>query len=40
MYVLAKVGDHRSYKNRDINSYMDTYEKAELTASIRYITVI
>ena len=32
MYLLAKFGDHRSYRNEDINSYMNTYEKAELTA--------
>ena len=41
MYLLAKFGDHRSYGNGDINSYIksyiDTWEKAELTASIRQI---
>ena len=41
MYLLAKFGDHRSYRNRDINpyinSYMDTLEEAELIASIRHI---
>ena len=34
MYLLAKFGDHRSYRNGDINtyikSYMDTLENAEL----------
>ena len=32
MYLLAKVGGHRSYGNRDINSYinsyMDTFDKS------------
>ena len=40
MYLLAKFGDHKSYRNGDVNSfnfYMDTLEKAELTASIRCI---
>ena len=40
MYLLAKFGGQRSYRNRDINSYinslMDTLENAELTASIRH----
>ena len=36
MYLLAKFGGHRSYRNGDINSYMDTLEKAELTTSIRH----
>ena len=36
MYLLAKYGDYRSYRNGDINSYMDTLEKAELTASIHH----
>ena len=35
--MLAKFGNHRSYRNRDINSYMDTLGKAELTASIRLL---
>ena len=37
MYLIAKFGGHRSDRNVDINSYMDTLEKAELTASIRHI---
>ena len=41
MCLLAKFGDHRSYRNGDINpqinSYMATLEKAELKTSIRYI---
>ena len=40
MYLLAKFGDHKSYRNGDVSSfnfYMDTLEKAELTASIRCI---
>ena len=41
MYLLAKFGDHRSYRNGDINSYINSYivamEKAELTASICHI---
>ena len=40
MYLLAKSGDIGSCKNEDINSYnnsfMDTFEKAEVTASIRH----
>ena len=43
MYLLAKFGDHRSYKIGDINSYINSYkntlQKAELTASIRHIAV-
>ena len=43
MYLLGKFGDHRSYRNGDINffisSYMDILERAELTASIRYIVI-
>ena len=39
MYPLPKFGDHRSYRKGDINSYMDTLEKAELTASIRHIAI-
>ena len=41
MYLLAKFGDHRSYRNGDINSYinsyMDTLEIAALTALICHI---
>ena len=37
MYLLAKFGHHRSYRNGDINSYMDTLEKAELLVSIHHI---
>ena len=41
--MLAKFGDHRSYRNGDIdfftNSYMDTLEKAELTFFIRHIAI-
>ena len=40
MYLLAKFGDHKPYRNGDVNSfnfYMDTLEKAEPTASIRCI---
>ena len=41
MYLIAKFGGHRSYRNgginSDINSYMDTLEKAELTSSNRHI---
>ena len=37
MYLLAKLGDHRFYRTGDINSYinsyMDTLENAEVTAS-------
>ena len=43
MYLLVKFGDHRSYRNRDINSYtnsyMDTLEKPELAALIRHIAI-
>ena len=43
MYLLTKFGDHRSYRNGDINSYinsyMDTLEKVELTASIGHIAI-
>ena len=39
--VPAKFGDHRSYINGDINSYissyMETLEKAKPTASVRNI---
>ena len=41
MYLLAKFGDHGSHRNRDMNSYiksyMNTFEKAELTDLIRHI---
>ena len=41
MYLLAKFAGHRSYENGNINpyinSYMNTSEKAELSASIRHI---
>ena len=41
MFLLAKFVGHRSYRNGEISfyisSYMDTLEKAELTASIRHI---
>ena len=40
MFLLAKFGGHSSYENGNINycisSYMDTSQKAELTASICY----
>ena len=38
MYQLAKFGDHRSYRNVDTNSYMDLFEKAELTFLVCHIT--
>ena len=34
MCLLAKFGGHRSYRKGDINSDIDTLEKAELAASI------
>ena len=41
MSILAKFGNHRYYRNGDINSYinsyMDTLNKCELTASIPHI---
>ena len=41
MYLLAKFGDHRSYGNGDIHSYIKSYmgtlEKATLNASISHI---
>ena len=41
MYLLAKFNSYRSYRNRDINSYInfyiDTLEKAKLTAKISHI---
>ena len=40
MYLLAKFGDHRPYRNEDINSYinsyMDKFEKARLTDLFRH----
>ena len=39
MHMLAKFGDHRLNRNGDINSYMDTLEKPELTASICHIAI-
>ena len=42
MYLLTKFGGHRSYRNGDINSeinsYMDILEKAELITSIHHIS--
>ena len=39
--MLAIFGDHRSYRNGDMNSYINSYlnilEKSELTASICHI---
>ena len=41
MYLLAKFGDHSSYKNGYITSYIKSYintlEQAELTTSVRHI---
>ena len=41
MYLVANLGDHRSYRNGNIDSfincYMDILQKAELTASIHHI---
>ena len=43
MYLLAKFGDHRSYRNGDtnsyINSYMDILKKTKLTALLRHIAI-
>ena len=43
MYRLSKFRDHKPYRNGDINSYINSYvntlEKAELTASIRHIAM-
>ena len=40
MYLLAKSDDHRSCRNGDINSYINTFmktlDKAELTVSIHH----
>ena len=42
MYLLAKFGDHWSYRNGDINSYIKSYidalENAELTTLIRHVS--
>ena len=42
MYLLAKFGGHRSYRDENINSfincYLDILEKAELTDLIRHIS--
>ena len=39
-----KIGDHRSYRNGDINSYinscMDTSEKTKVTTSTRHIAIV
>ena len=42
MNLLAKFGDHKSYRNEDTNSYVKSYmdelhENAKLTASIPHI---
>ena len=41
MYLLAKFGGHRSHGNGDINSYINSYmitwQEAELTASVHHI---
>ena len=42
MNLLAKFGDHKSYRNEDTNSYVKSYmdelhENAELTGSISHI---
>ena len=41
MYLLAKFGGHRSHRNGDINSYINSYMKtseiAELTTSLSHI---
>ena len=41
MYQLAKFRGHRYYENGDINSYtifyINTLDKAKLTASVRHI---
>ena len=41
MYLLAKFGNHRFSRNEDVNFffnfYMNTLEKAELTALVRHI---
>ena len=41
MYLLVKFGGHRSYRNGEVNNYINSdmiiLEKAELNASIRHI---
>ena len=41
MHLLTKFGDHMSYSNEDINSYINSYvntaEKAEIIAMVRHI---
>ena len=41
MYLLANLGNHRSYGYKNINSYVNSYmnnlNKADLTSSIRHI---
>ena len=41
MYLLAKCSVHRSFGNLDINSYinsyLNTFEKAEVTTSIHLL---
>ena len=41
MYLLTKYGGHRSDRNEDVSSYINSYmnilEKAELTTPIRHI---
>ena len=43
MCLLAKFGDHRSYRNKDtnsyINSYMDILKKTKLTALFRHTAI-
>ena len=43
MQLLSKFGDHRSYRNGDINSYNNSYidtPEAGLTTSIRQIAIL
>ena len=41
IYLLAKIGDRTSYRNRNVNPYINSYmnisEKVEPTARILYI---
>ena len=39
MYLSAKFGDHRSYRNGVINSYINYYMKTEFTTLIRHIAI-
>ena len=39
MYLSAKFGDYRPYRKKVINSYVNSYMKTELTASIRHIAI-